>query len=193
MTYPADLRVDAPLEMDNWRPLVQWFLGIPHFIVANVLDQVAQALAFISWFIIVFTGKLPAGIAHFQTMALRYEARAFSYGFFLRESYPPFAFDMVDEDPGTDPVKVDVRPQLEDRNRLTVGLRLIWIIPSLLFTAVVGLIAWFAVLIAFFAVLFTGHWPEGLHRFAVNTARLVLRVQAYGRLLVDDYPPFALD
>ena len=57
----------------------------------------------------------------------------------------------------------------------------------------VGIVAWFAVLVAFFAVLFTGRWPEGMHRFAINAARLVLRVNAYGRLLVDDYPPFELD
>jgi hypothetical protein len=87
---------------------------------------------------------------------------------------------------------VDVTPQLEDRNRLTVGLRFLWIIPSLLFTCLVGFVAWFAVLIAFFAVLFTGRWPEGIHRFVVGTARLVLRVNAYGRLLVDDYPPFSI-
>lgn len=193
MTYPADLRVDAPLEVANWRPLVHWVLGIPHFIVANVLNQVGQVLAFVSWFIIVFTGELPEQIARFQVMIMRYEARAYSYGLWLRESYPPFEFDLVDRDPGTDPVKVEITPQLEDRNRLTVGLRFIWIIPSLLFTCVIGLVAWLAIFVAFFAVLFTGRWPEGIHAFVIKAGRLVLRVNAYGRLLVDDYPPFDLD
>jgi hypothetical protein len=193
MTYPADLRVDAPLEVANWRPLVHWLLGIPHLVVANVLNQVAQVLAFVSWFIIVFTGNLPEQIARFQVMILRYESRAYSYALWLRESYPPFEFDLVDRDPGTDPVVVEVTPQLEDRNRLTVGLRFIWIIPTLLFTCVIGFVAWLAVFVAFFAVLFTGRWPEGLHAFVVKAARLILRVNAYGRLLVDDYPPFDLD
>ncbi len=193
MTYPADLRVDAPLEVANWRPLVQWLLGIPHLIVANILSDVASVLAFISWFIILFTGKLPQGIADFQCMILRYEARAYSYALWLREGYPPFEFQLGAEDPDTDPVHVDVQPKLEDRDRLTVGLRFLWIIPIALFTAVVGIAACVAIVISFFAVLFTGRWPEGIHRFVVNAARLVLRLNVYGRLLVDDYPPFALE
>lgn len=53
--------------------------------------------------------------------------------------------------------------------------------------------AWFAIVVAFFAVLITGRWPEGVRRFVINAARLMLRVNAYARLLVDDHPPFALD
>lgn len=193
MTYPADLRVDAPLEVANWRPLVHWLLAIPHLIVANVLSNVASVLALISWFTIVFTGSLPQGIADFQCMILRYETRAYSYALWLREGYPPFEFQLQAEDPGTDPVHVDLQPQLEDRDRLTVGLRFLWIIPIALFTAVVGIAACVALVISFFAVLFTGRWPESIHRFVVNTARLVLRLNVYGRLLVDDYPPFALE
>lgn len=193
MSHPVDLQLDAAPEVANWRPLVHWILAIPHLIIANVLDNVANALAFVSWFIIVFTGRLPDGIARFQCMILRYEARAYSYVLWLREPYPPFEFELLAADPGTDPIRVDISPQLEDRNRLTVGLRIIWIIPIAIFTFIVGIGAFFAIVAGFFAVLFTGHWPDGIRRFIVNTARLVLRVSVYGRLLVDDYPPFALD
>lgn len=193
MSYPADLKLEAPLAVANWRPLVHWLLAIPHLIVANVLSNVAGVLSFISWFIIVFTGRLPEGIANFQCMTLRYEMRAYSYALWLREDYPAFEFELTPTDPGTDPVRVDITPQLEDRNRLTVGLRFLWIIPIALFTCIVGFVAYLAMFVSFFAVLLTGRWPEGLHRFVVNTARLVLRVSAYGRLLVDDYPPFELD
>jgi hypothetical protein len=193
MTYPADFELDAPLEVANWRPLVHWLLAIPHLIIVNVLGYVAQALAFISWFIILFTGKLPEGIANFQVMVLRYSARTYSYAGFLREDYPAFAFDMVAADPGGDPVRVDVRPQLDGRNRLTVGLRLLWMIPIALFTALVMLAAYVVVVIAFFAVLFTGRWPEGMRTFVVGAGRLSVRLGTYAYLLVDDYPPFALD
>ncbi len=193
MSYPVNLEIESPLEVANWRPLVHWILGIPHLLIANVLSNVAEVLAVISWFIIVFTGRLPQGIADFQCMILRYETRAYSYVFWLRESYPPFEFELSGTDPGTDPVRVDVTPQLEDRNRLTVGLRLLWIIPIALFTALVAIAAFFALIASFFAVLFTGRWPEGIHSFVVKTARLGLRLNAYGRLLVDDYPPFALE
>ena len=193
MTYPVDLRLVAPDKVANWRPLVHWLLGLPQLIIANVLNDVAGVLAFVSWFIILFTGRLPDGIAKFQCMVLRYEARTYSYVLWLREPYPPFEFDMTAADPGTDPIRVDIAPQLENRNRLTVGLRLIWIIPILLWAIVIAIVTLFASIVGFFAVLFTGHWPEGLRRFMVNAFRLGARVNAYARLVVDDYPPFALD
>ena len=43
----------------------------PHFIVGGVLQYVAVVVVFISWFSIIFTGKLPAGLANFQAMSLR--------------------------------------------------------------------------------------------------------------------------
>jgi Domain of unknown function (DUF4389) len=192
MPYPVDLRLDAPTEVANWRPLVHWLLALPHLVIAGVLDNLAGILAFISWFIILFTGRLPDSIAGFQCMVLRYEARAYSYLFWLREPYPPFEFEVATADPQTDPVRVETEPQLADRNRLTVGLRFIWIIPILLYTAVMAIVGFLAIIVAFFAVLFTGNWPAGLRRFVVNVSRLSVRVRAYGRLLVDDYPPFTL-
>ncbi len=191
-SYPVELELDAPNEIANWRPLLQWLLAIPHLLLANVINQVASLISCISWFAIVFTGKLPEGLANFQCMAIRYQARAWSYALWLREDYPSFDFTMTPEDPGGDPLRVTLRPQLTDRNRLTVGLRIIWIIPIAIYLCVIGIVASVALLVSFFAVLFTGHWPEGLRTFVVGSARLSARVSGYGRLLVDDYPPFAL-
>src|SRR5690606_7462466 len=191
--HPADLRLDAPLEVANWRPLVHWLLALPHLLIAGVLGQVAGVVAFVSWFIIVFTGKLPAGIADFQSLAIRYQARAYSYAAFLRESYPAFEFEVSQTDPGTDPLVVDITAELEDRNRLTVGLRFLWIIPIAIYLWILALVAWFAMVAAFFVVLFTGRWPEGLRDFVLGVARVSIRVSAYSYLLTDEYPPFALD
>ena len=66
-------------------------------------------------------------------------------------------------------------------------------IPQFIVLAVLGLAGFVAALIAFFAVLFTGHWPDGLRDFVVKVMRWSLRVQAYFLLLTDEYPPFALD
>jgi hypothetical protein len=193
MSYPVELQLATPTEVANWRPLVHWILAFPHLLIASALNNVAGVLAFISWFIIMFTGRLPDGIARFQCFVLRYEARAYSYTLWLREPYPPFEFEMTPTDPGTDPIRIDITPQLENRNRLTVGLRFLWIIPVVIFATIVGVVACFALVVAFFAVLFTGHWPEGIRRFIINSGRLMLRVNAYARLLVDEYPPFAFD
>jgi hypothetical protein len=51
-------------------------------------------------------------------------------------------------------------------------------------------VAW---VIAFFAVLFTGRWPEGLRSFVVGVIRWGTRVSAYFLLLTDKYPPFSLE
>jgi len=53
--------------------------------------------------------------------------------------------------------------------------------------------AFFAVTIAWFAILFTGQYPRSLFDFVVGVGRWGLRVQAYTSLLVtDQYPPFSL-
>lgn len=188
----ADMHLDSPRETQNWRPLVNWLLAIPHLVIANALGNVANILSVISWFSIVFTGRLPDGIARFQCMILRYEARAYSYLAFLRQPYPQFEFDMANSDPGSDPLRVDFAPQLADRNRLTVAFRIILIIPVVVYTTLIAIAAITAVIAAAFAVVFTGRWPQGLRSFVINAGRLTLRVNAYGRLLTDTYPSFAL-
>jgi hypothetical protein len=192
MDYPVNLELDSPAEIANWRPLVHWLLDIPHLVIANVLGNVAGVIAVISWFAIVFTGRLPEGLGRLQCLLVRYPARAYSYALWLREPYPAFDFSMTPEDPGGDPLRVDIALQLENRNRLTVGLRLFWIIPIALYCLLVAIAAFFVVIAAFFAVLFTGRWPEGMRRFVVGSLRLGTRVSAYGYLLVDDYPPFSI-
>lgn len=188
----ADLHLDSPSETQNWRPLVNWLFAIPHLVIANALGNVANLMSIVSWFAIVFTGRMPDGIARFQCMILRYEARAYSYVAFLRQPYPQFEFQMTDIDPGNDPLRVDFAPQLSERNRVTVAFRLVLIIPVVVYAATIAIAAAFAVILAAFAVLFTGRWPQGLRTYVINAGRLTLRVSAYGRLLTDSYPTFAL-
>ena len=40
----ADLRLDSPRETQNWRPLVNWLLALPHLVIANALSSVANVL-----------------------------------------------------------------------------------------------------------------------------------------------------
>jgi hypothetical protein len=90
-------------------------------------------------------------------------------------------------------MRVDLATRLEDRNRLTVGLRILWLIPIALFLVVVSVAAVVVAILGFFAVLFTGRWPDGMRRFLIGRTRLSVRVGAYASLLVDDYPPFSLN
>jgi Domain of unknown function (DUF4389) len=193
ISYPARFTFDPPERVANWRPLANWLLAIPHLLIVGALRYVAQVLAVVCWFIILFTGRLPAELANFQVMYLRYYLRTSVFAGFLDEEYPPFGFAMTPDDPGGDPrVRVDVVAQLEQRNRVTVGFRLILAIPQLIVLAVLSLAVFVVLMIAFFAVLFTGRWPAGLREFTLGVLRWWLRVEAYLLLLTDEYPPFTL-
>ena len=66
-------------------------------------------------------------------------------------------------------------------------------IPHLIVLSVLSAAAFFAVVAAWFAILFSGQYPRGLFDFVVGVGRWWLRVQAYATLLVTDrYPPFSL-
>lgn len=193
MDYPASIEVRTPEHLARWRPFVQWILAIPHSLIAGVLGNVSGLIAIASWFIILFTGRLPEGIANVQAMIIRYTLRAYAYAGFLHAEYPPFDFTTTVTEPGGTPVDVAFAPALTDRNRLTVGLRLIWILPALLFSLVIMIIASIVWLIAAFAVLFTGRWPDAMRAWVMKALRVMLRVEAYGCLLTDEYPPFRTD
>ena len=192
--YPATLTFEPPEKVANWRPVANWFLAVPHFVILYGLRILAEVVGIISWFVILFTGELPESFANIQAMYLRYEIRAYTYALFMREEYPPFAFALTPTDGGEEPrLRVDLRPQLTDRNRLTVGFRIILVIPHLLALFALEIVATVLIVIAFFVVLFTGSWPEGMRTLVLNVARWYLRVQAYFLLLTDEYPPFALE
>jgi hypothetical protein len=179
--------------MDRWRVLVQWILAIPHLIISGAMEYLSGAVAVISWFAILFTGKLPPGLADLQVMILRYTNRVEAYAGFLYVSYPPYDFSISDAEPGGSPVALSVEPALVDRDRLTVGLRLIWAIPAILYAILIGIVGIICWILAFFAVLFTGRWPDGLRSWVMKMIRVSIRVNAYVLLLTDEYPPFSTD
>ena len=191
--YPAQLVVDPMDRIARWRPLFQWILAIPHFVVSYVLGIVGEIVGLISWFAILFTGKLPEGLANFQCMVQRYSTRVQTYAAGLRSEYPPFEFDTTPNDPGRYPAQIHFQPALEGRNRLTVLLRIIWLIPAAIVTLIIAFIAWICWLIGAFAVLFTGSWPTGLRDWVLKGIRASLRLSAYGWLLTDEYPPMSFD
>ena len=193
MNYPVTVSIDTPDRIANWRPLVHWLLAIPHLIILGVLQTVRAVMGLIAWLVILFTGRMPAGLANFMVMTLRYELRTAAFLGFLTDQYPPFAFDVVGDDPGGYPVSLSISPALEGRNRLTSFFRFILMIPALIFVAIIAIIAVICLILGFFAVLFTGRWPEGLRNFVVANLRVSNRFNAYINYLTDQYPPFSLD
>jgi hypothetical protein len=66
-------------------------------------------------------------------------------------------------------------------------------IPHYIVLAFLLLAAFVCVVIAWFAILFTGRYPRGLFDFVVGTVRWYFRTQAYAFwFMTDRYPPFSL-
>jgi hypothetical protein len=78
----------------------------------------------------------------------------------------------------------------EGRNRLTAFFRAIVAIPWFIVAALYGIAAWVAVVIAWFALVFTARYPEGLYNFVAGYVRMVGRVNAFYYLATDEWPPF---
>jgi hypothetical protein len=90
-------------------------------------------------------------------------------------------------------LEIDYPDVEQDLNRWLPLVKWLLAIPHYIVLAVLAVGAIFAILIAWFAVLFTGRYPRGLFDYVVGVGRWGLRVQAYAYLLVTDrYPPFSL-
>src|SRR4051812_50210752 len=85
--YPIHLEYNRDYDVQNWRPLVNWLLAIPHWIVLYLLGIVAFVLWFISLFIVLFTQRNP--FVGFQTMYLRYYWRVSGSSRFSMGREPP--------------------------------------------------------------------------------------------------------
>jgi uncharacterized protein DUF4389 len=76
------------------------------------------------------------------------------------------------------------------RSRLTVFFRLLLGIPHVIWMALWGIVTGFAVLVAWFAALFTKRVPGGLHGFIARYVRYQVHVYAYMTLAADPFPGF---
>jgi uncharacterized protein DUF4389 len=89
----------------------------------------------------------------------------------------------------THPIRLVVNDDLQ-RTRLTVFFRLILAIPLLLWAVLWAVIAVLAYIVNWFATLFMGQSPEGLHNFLATFLRYTTHVRAYTLLVADPYPSF---
>ena len=82
----------------------------------------------------------------------------------------------------------------ESLSRLLIFFKL-WLlaIPHYIVLAILGLAAGVVTIIAWFAILFTAKYPEGMWNFVLGVLRWGARVQAYVMLQRDEYPPFSFE
>ncbi|MCC6386031.1 MAG: DUF4389 domain-containing protein [Dehalococcoidia bacterium] len=187
-SYPVDLQVDPPQSQSRLTIFFRGWMLIPHQIILAVLAFVAGIVQFIALLAILFTGKMPAGLANFLTGYLHWNTRVNGYQFLLTGAYPPFSMDPA----ANYPVRLIIEPKLEGRNRITAFFRGLLIIPNIIVLAVVAIAAMVVYAVAWLVALFTGSVPLGMHNFIAGFVRWLTRVTAYIYLLVDDYPPFSM-
>jgi hypothetical protein len=88
-TYP-----DVPRDLTRWKPLVKWFLAIPHYVVLFFLGVGAVIVVVIAWFAILFTGRYPRGLFTYVEGVQRWANRVTAYAFLMvTDAYPPFRLD----------------------------------------------------------------------------------------------------
>ncbi len=206
-TYPARLNVDYPDQHDRVTTLFRIVMVIPIAIVLGALTSgatqtaydrsgevvsttsgsIASGLFVATLLMILFRKRYPRWWFDFALELTRFSTRIGAYVALLTDEYP----STVERQS----VHLDIDyPDVErDLNR---GLPLVkWLlaIPHFLVLIVLSVGALVAIVIAWFAILFTGRYPRQLFDFVVGVGRWWLRVEAYAFLLVTDrYPPFSL-
>ena len=92
-------------------------------------------------------------------------------------------------------MRLDLSPDVpSDLNRWLPLVKWLLAIPHYIVLAFLSLAAFVCIVIAWFAILFTGRYPRELFDFVVGVGRWTVRVVAYSLLLTTDrYPPFSLN
>lgn len=210
--HPIDLSVEPQLtERNRLTSAFRVILAIPHLVLVGgpvalalsfvfppdadrgmewgggggVLGIAALVAATISWFAIVFTGRMPQGLWKLNAFYLRWRVRAAAYVALLRDDYPPFG-------DGPYPAYIDIPRREVARDRWSVGFRILLALPHLFMVWILGIAWMLTTVFAWFAILLTGRYPSSLYDFAIGVLRWSTNVEAYLLLLHDEFPPFSL-
>jgi hypothetical protein len=209
MVYPVSVSVEPLLSPRNrMTTAFRLILAIPHlFLVGGIgfsmvfrigrndlislgpetglLGFVAGILAIVSWVTILISREHISGIREYTCFYLRWRVRALSYLMLLEDRYPPFGDAPY-------PASVTVVDPEGPRDRLTVGLRILLAIPHFIVLVFLMTAWWMTTIVAWFVILFTERYPQGLYDFGVGALQWLIRVEAYMLLLIDEYPPFSM-
>jgi len=203
--YPLTFSVDYPdRELNRLTTFFRLFTVIPIAIVLTTVAGAAgagydEAYAYNTLLVaggilfggpllmLLFRRKYPVWWVNWNRELIRFQNRVHTYFWLMSDQYPS-----TDEQQW---VHLDF--PTPDGQQLSRGLPLVkWLlaIPHYIVLVFLGIAAFVCVIIAWFAILFTGRYPRALFDFVEGFLRWGNRVAAYAFLLVTDrYPPFSLD
>ena len=202
-SYPLQFDVDPPTRpLDRLTTGLRIFAAIPILILLGLLSRDAVqggdhhttttfasgvGLLFLPIVLmLLFRQKYPRWWFDWNVNLLRFSNRVTAYLALLDDRYPS-----TDEEQGVH-LNLDY-PDARQLNRWLPLVKWFLAIPHYIVLFFLGIGALVAVIVAWFAIIFTGRYPENLFRYVVGVIRWSNRVTAYAFLLVtDEYPPFQL-
>jgi hypothetical protein len=204
--YPVQFSVEYPdRDLDRATTAFRILVAIPILIVLAAIEGgggwgganggngawVAAGgggtLFFPALLMIVFRQKYPRWWYDWNLELLRFENRVFVYLGLMDDRYPS-----TDERQSVS-LEFPYPDAKQGLNRWLPLVKWFLAIPHYIVLIFLGLAAIVCVIIAWFAILFTGRYPRELFDFVVGVMRWGNRVSAYAFVLVTDrYPPFRL-
>ena len=203
-TYPVRFSVDYPdRDLNRLTTFFRLIVAIPILIVLGSVNggtwqwtsdkgtyiaAGAGGLLFFGPFLmILFRQKYPRWWFDWNRELIRFSSRVGIYLGLMDDRYPST------DDHQSVNLDIDYPDASRDLNRWLPLVKWFLAIPHYVVLVFLFIAAFFAVLIAWFAILFTGRYPRGIFNFVEGVMRWGVRVQAYALLLVTDrYPPFSL-
>ncbi len=200
--YPAKLSVDYPdRSLNRLTTFFRLIWIIPIAIILSLVNTAtwgeadgwsyqyaAGGILFLPIILmLLFRHKYPRWWFDWNVALTKFIARVCAYLALLRDEYPS-----TDEDQA---VHIEIAyPDVEkDLNRWLPLVKWFLAIPHYIVLFFLGIAAFVCIILAWFAILFTGRYPRSLFDFVVGLFRWSLRVAAYAFLLTTDrYPPFSL-
>lgn len=186
--YPVTYEVDSPEKLSRWLWLFKWLLVIPHLIVLMVLGVVSYFTLFVSWVIILITGKPHRGLWDFHLGINRWGIRVNAYAGHLTDQYPGFSMQEEADYPAR--LNAEYSPTA---SRLTTFFRYLLAIPHWIILWILSYVVSIVWLVHIVIVIFTGKPHPGIFKFIVGFYRWQTRANLYLWLITDKYPPFNMD
>ncbi len=205
--YAARLDVEYPERLDRLTTAFRLLWAIPIVVILALIGggglgggdlgadgetarnsggSIVGGLAVATALMIVFRQRYPRWWFDFLLALTRFSSRVGTYLALMRDEYPST------EDEQAVHIELDY-PDAQQLNRWLPLVKWLLAIPHyiVLFFLVIGAVL--AIIVAWFAILFTGQYPRGLFDYVLGVGRWALRVQAYALfMLTDRYPPFSL-
>lgn len=175
--------IDFPDKHSRLTTLFRLILAIPLLIFAYVYELITLLAVMITWVVMIFTGRYPAGFYNFVSGFVRFYIRVVAYAYLLVDVYPPFGGGEAADYP----VQVTIPERKEKYSRLLAFFRIIYVIPAYLVAAVLLTVFLVLDVLAWIIILITGRMPSFISQFGAYTFGWLLKAQALYLLLIENY------